>query len=96
MLLYAFAYLLAWSDPDYRKFTSIKVGMSERKMVEVLGKPIRECGKELTMADCHVEGYPYKSRNISHKLYLYKGSEFVAYYYANEFGVIEDVYVIGS
>lgn len=96
LLIYGSALLYVWSHSEYRIFKSINIGMHENIVLNKLGRPFKICDNNIAMDECKIEGYLYKNRPITDKVYVYKGNEFVAYYYINKIGLVEDVYVIGS
>jgi len=81
---------------DYALFRSIKIGMSEQHVVNLLGKPVKIYSRGTAPKDYYVKGYSYKEREISNKVFIYIASEPIAYIYFDDQNNVEDVFVGGS
>lgn len=84
LVLYGMAFTIAWSDPYYRKFTSVSRGISEKELIKTLGKPFKVCDSKKTMSECRISGYAYKDWVITNKAFVYKGYDHVGYFYIDK------------
>lgn len=83
-------------DAEYRKFEAVAVGWTEEQVVAHLGEPARVYTRETAPKDYFVKGYGYKSRPITNKVWIYIGSEPIAYVYFDLRERVEEVVVRGS
>ena len=81
---------------EYARFNSVKLGMSEEEVIKLLDKPNKVYYGKTAPKDYYEKGYSYKRRAISNKVFIYIGSEPIAYVYFNEQNRVEDVFVGGS
>jgi outer membrane protein assembly factor BamE (lipoprotein component of BamABCDE complex) len=83
-------------DEEYKKFQSIKPGMTESQVLGLLGKPERMYEKGTAPKDYYIEGYAFKERPITNKVYIYVGKEPIAYIYFDNRNKVEEAFVGGS
>lgn len=83
-------------EEEYKRFHSVKVGMTEKEVIELLGEPYRAYDTRTAPADYYVPGYSHKRRAITNKVYIYVATEPIAYIYLDERNRVEDVFVGGS
>lgn len=81
---------------QYGLFRSIKVGMTELEVVHTLGQPYKTYDAMSAPKDYYVQGYSYRRRQITNKVYIYIGTEPIAYIYIDKQGRVEEVFVGGS
>lgn len=81
---------------DYKKFESIKVGMSEEEVIKRLGEPQKVYNSENEPENYYVEGYSFKKRSITNKVLIYIGTEPIAYFYFDNQNKVEDIFIGGS
>jgi len=90
-------YLMRYGlNEDYRLFMSIDVGMRSEDVVAILGVPDQKHRSGTPPDDYCVKGWRCDRRPITGELYVYIGSEPIAYVFVNKVGMVEHVYVIGS
>ena len=83
-------------EDEYDLFRSVQIGMSEQDVIDLLGKPHRVYRAPDAPADYYVNGYARKQRPIKNKVFIYIGSEPIAYIYFDQQNEVEDVFVGGS
>lgn len=81
---------------DYDLFGAVKVGMTEEEVTNLLGSPYKIYYKGTAPTNYYVEGYAYKKRDISNKVFIYIGVEPIAYVYFDNQNKVDDVFVGGS
>ena len=81
---------------EYALFRSVKEGMTEEEVVKLLGEPHWAYSASDAPADYYVEGYARKKRPITNKVFIYIGSEPIAYIWFDHQNRVEDVFVGGS
>ena len=81
---------------EYEKFRSIVEGMSEAQVLERLGPPTRIYHKADAPKDYYVNGHSREERAITNKVFIYIGSEPIAYVYFDETNNVQHVFVGGS
>jgi outer membrane protein assembly factor BamE (lipoprotein component of BamABCDE complex) len=81
---------------EYTLFRSIKVGMTELEVVRILGQPYKTYDAMSAPEDYYVQGYSYKRRPITNKVYIYVRTEPIVYIYIDKQGRVEEVFVGGS
>jgi hypothetical protein len=81
---------------QYRLFQSEQRGMSEQEVVQLLGKPYKVYEASTAPSDYYIEGYSYKRREITNKVYIYIATEPIAYIYLDKENRVEAVFVGGS
>ena len=81
---------------DYKKFNSISKGMEEHSVIELLGNPQKSYHAPNYPSDYYIPGYSFKRRDISNKVFIYIGTEAIAYIYINDQNKVEDIFVGGS
>lgn len=81
---------------EYELFRSIKIGMSEEEVREILGEPYRVYSRGAAPADYYEEGYSFERRLITNKVFIYIATEPIAYVYFDESNRVEEVFVGGS
>jgi hypothetical protein len=102
VLLLALAIVVAqWAvmemfGDEYRRFESIQVGMAESEVVKALGPPLRAYLRDTAPANYYEPGYSYKRRDISNKVFIYIGTEPIAYVYFDHSDRVDYVFVGGS
>ena len=98
-MVITFAGVIACDFPfeaEYEKFRSIHRGMSEAQVVEKLGAPTRVYHRADAPKDYYVKGYSREEREITNKVFIYIGSEPIAYIYFDDANTVEHVFVGGS
>jgi hypothetical protein len=61
-------------EDEYRRFESIKLGMSKNEVLDTLGHPVHIYTKADAPDSYYVDGYSFKEREIKNKvLYYYRG-----------------------
>lgn len=83
-------------DEEYKRFQSIKPGMTDSQVLVLLGKPERMYEKGSAPKDYYIKGYAFKERPISNKVYIYVSKEPIAYIYFDDQNKVEEVFVGGS
>jgi outer membrane protein assembly factor BamE (lipoprotein component of BamABCDE complex) len=83
-------------EDEYKRFESVKVGMSEDEVRAKLGKPVHSYSKADAPESYYVEGYSFKEREISNKALIFVASEAIAYVYLDNNNKVEEVFVGGS
>ena len=81
---------------EYELFRSVEIGMSEEEVRETLGEPYKIYSRGTAPADYYEEGYSFKRRPITNKVFIYIGTEPIAYVYFDESNRVEEVFVGGS
>lgn len=99
----AAAFLLATSlvlDEAFReereRLRAVQVGMTEARVVELLGPPDKVYSGSTAPRNYFVEGYSFKERQISSKVFIYLGVEAIAYVYFDDGDRVEEAFVGGS
>jgi outer membrane protein assembly factor BamE (lipoprotein component of BamABCDE complex) len=81
---------------DYERFRAVKLGMNETEVIALLGKPYKTYDKATAPKSYYVEGYTFKERSITNKVFIYIGTEPIAYIYFDDKNRVEDTFVGGS
>lgn len=81
---------------DYRRLEAVEVGMTESQVRELLGEPHQEYEAGTAPEDYYVEGWAYKRRPITNKVFIYHGGEPILYVWFDEENRVEEVFVGGS
>jgi outer membrane protein assembly factor BamE (lipoprotein component of BamABCDE complex) len=81
---------------EYETFRSVQPGMSEEQVIQLLGKPYKVYEKDTAPKNYYVEGYAFKQRPITNKVYIYVASEPIAYVYFNKDNKVEEIFIGGS
>lgn len=81
---------------EYERFRSVQVGMSEGDVRQILGKPYKVHFRRTAGTDYYEEGYRFKRRPITNKVFVYIATEPIAYIYFDDANRVEDVFVGGS
>ncbi len=81
---------------EYELFQSVKIGMTEEEVVQLLGQPYKIYHATDAPENYYVDGYGYKERPITNKVFIYIASEPIAYVYFNHNNKVEEVVVGGS
>jgi outer membrane protein assembly factor BamE (lipoprotein component of BamABCDE complex) len=81
---------------EYARFRAIEIGMSEADVRERLGRPHRIYYRATAPADYYAEGYEFKRRAITNKVFIHFATEPIAYVYFDEDNRVEEVFVGGS
>ena len=82
--------------PNYKEFNTIKIGMSQTQVEEILGKPYKVYYKNSAPENYYIDGRNYRKRDITNKVYIYLKEEPIAYIYFDQSNRVEYVYVGGS
>lgn len=82
--------------PEYERFEAIQVGMTEEQVRELLGDPLKVYDAETAPEDYYVEGWTFKRRPITNKVFIYIATEPIAYVWFDEQNRVEEVFVGGS
>lgn len=80
----------------YEQYRVIKPGMTEEEVVQKLGMPSIVYSRDTAPNNYYVEGWAFKEREITNKLFIYRGGEPIAYIYFDNSGLVEDTFVGGS
>lgn len=83
-------------QPQYERFREIKPGMDEPKVRSLLGEPQMIFYRETAPDGYYVDGYAYKQRPITNKVYIYVAGEPIAYIWFDAGDEVEEVFVGGS
>jgi len=83
-------------DKDYKSFKSVKVGMGESQVQELLGEPDKVYYASTAPEHYYVEYYEYKKRDITNKVFIYPRMEYIAYVYFDHENKVEYVYIGGT
>lgn len=83
-------------EEEYEKFRAVKPGMTEEEVVQLLGKPFKVYEKETAPKNYYIEGYAFKERPITSKVYIYVASEPILYVYIDKNKKVEDMFLGGS
>lgn len=81
---------------DYEIFRAVKQGMSEAQVVSLLGAPYKVYHRATAPKNYYVEGYSFKVRPITNKVFIYIGNEPIAYVYFDDKNRVEELFVGGS
>ncbi len=81
---------------EYELLRSVKIGLTEEDVVELLGQPYKVYQATDAPDDYYVEGYSRKERRITGKVFIYIASEPIAYIYFDHDNKVEEVFVGGS
>jgi len=81
---------------EYALFRAVKLGMSEVEVVKLLGSPHKIYEKATAPKNYYLEGYSFKERPITNKVFVYIGTEPVAYIYFNDNNRVEGTFLGGS
>ena len=81
---------------EYERFRTIEVGMTEAEVTSALGAPLKVYFRESAPANYYEEGYAFLERPITHKVFIYIGTEPIAYVYFDDDNRVEEVFVGGS
>ena len=63
-----------WPGPfqeEYTLFHSVKVGMTEKEVLDLLGEPYKVYEVRTAPVDYYIPGYSHKKRAITSKVYIY-------------------------
>lgn len=86
---------ILWAE-GYQKFESVKPGMSQLEVEKLLGEPAYYYQKATAPQNYYVGGYSYREKPIEHSVLIYVGVEPIAYYYLDEAGRVDEIYIGGS
>jgi len=81
---------------EYEHFRAVKPGMTEAEVVKLLGQPYKVYEKATAPKNYYVEGYSFKKRLITNKVFVYIGTEPIAYIYFDDANKVEEAFVGGS
>ena len=81
---------------EYGFFRAVKPGMSEAEVVNLLGSPYKVYEKATAPQNYYLEGYSFKERPITNKVFVYIGTEPIAYIYFDDKNRVEETFVGGS
>jgi outer membrane protein assembly factor BamE (lipoprotein component of BamABCDE complex) len=81
---------------EYEKLRAVQVGWTEDQVRTHLGAPWKVFRRESAPEHYYVEGWCYKKRPISNKVWIYLTDEAIAYVYFDDRDRVEDVFVGGS
>ena len=81
---------------EYRRLETVKIGMSEKEVIGLLGQPHKIYYRDSAPKNYYVPGYSHKERNISNKVFIYSFAEPITYYYFDESNRVEDIFIGGS
>lgn len=95
LLVSAFVFHEAFKE-EYEYFRVVKPGMSEAEVVKLLGQPYKVYEKATAPKNYYVEGYAFKERPITNKVFIYMGAEPIAYVYFDDKNQVEETFVGGS
>lgn len=92
--------LLFWDIQARETFKVVWKGMREEEMIKRMEKLGISCEavytKENAPKHYYLEDFSYKERPITNKVYIYTYGNFVAYYWIDKEGKVEDVYIGGT
>jgi hypothetical protein len=80
---------------DYARFRSVKPGWTDAQVRATLGKPYRTC-RPAGPTPCYIPGWARPRRAITGTVYVYLGSEPIAYVFMGADGRVDEVFVGGS
>ena len=84
-------------EKEHEKYRSaLKLGLTPAAVESALGKPFRVYTRENAPKEYYVKGYGRKERPITNKVYIYMGTETIAYVYFDNQEKVEDFFVGGS
>lgn len=95
LLANALVFHNAFKD-EYELFHAVKPGMSEAEVVNLLGSPYKVYEKAAAPKNYYLEGYSFKERPITNKVFVYVGTEPIAYIYFDDKNKVEETFVGGS
>ena len=81
---------------EYELFCAVKRGMSEVEVINLLGSPYKTYDKATAPKNYYLKGYSFKERSITNKVFVYIGTEPVAYIYFDDKNKVEETFVGGS
>ena len=81
---------------EYERFSLVKPGMGEQEVVKLLGNPYKIYFRTTAPKDYYISGYAYKKREIINKVFIYIGTEPIAYIYFDNQNKVEDIFIGGS
>jgi len=87
---------LVFLDEDYKLFKSVKVGMGESQVQELLGEPDKVYYASTAPEHYYVKYYTYKKRDITNKVFIYTRMEYIAYVYFDHENKVEYIYIGGT
>ena len=82
--------------PMYKEYRKIEIGMTQNEVEAKLGEPYKIYFKDTAPNNYYIDGYNYKKRDITNKVFIYIDGEPIAYIYFDNANIVEDVYVGGS
>lgn len=85
----------AWGE-EYARFRAVKVGMTAEGVVEILGEPYKVYEAGSAPENYYVDGWEFKARPITNKVFIYIATEPIAYVWLNQENRVEEVFVGGS
>ena len=85
-------------DPyGFREIESkLRVGLTEREVVLLLGKEPLAYDRETAPANYYVDGWAFKQRPITHRVLIFFFGELICYVWLDAQGRVEDFFVGGS
>jgi outer membrane protein assembly factor BamE (lipoprotein component of BamABCDE complex) len=83
-------------EEEFEKLRAVQIGWTDAQVRAHLGEPWKVLTRGNASEHYYVEGWSYKKRPISNKVWLYLADEPIAYVYFDDKDKVEEVFVGGS